>query len=219
MEYSEEIPFLGKIGMLHFVENNGMAFGVDLGGRSGKLALSLFRILAVGVLGYYIKQLLNAKASTGLLLSFGLILAGAIGNILDSAFYGVIFSASPFHGGLAEMFPPEGGYSSFLHGKVVDMLYFPLFDGHFPEWVPYWGGDYFQFFRPVFNIADTAITTGVLSIILFHRKFFSAEEELKRQEAEKAEEKTEAAEELESKESSEPIEKEKPDNEEIKSNI
>ena len=176
MEYGEEIPLIGEIGVLHFVENNGMAFGLSLGGFYGKLALSLFRIIAVGILAYFIKKLLQEKASMGLLVSFSLILAGAIGNIIDSAFYGLIFSESPFHGGLATMFPEGGGYAGFLHGRVVDMLYFPLFDGHFPDWLPFWGGDYFMFFKPVFNIADTAITSGVLSIILFHRKFFNAEE-------------------------------------------
>lgn len=176
MGYGDEISILGlDWALLHFVENNGMAFGLSLGGDIGKLILSVFRIIAVLFLTYYIKVLIEAKASMGLLCSFALILAGAIGNIIDSAFYGLIFSDS-YHGGLAEMFPEGGGYAGFLYGRVVDMFYFPLFSGRFPEWLPIWGGEHYLFFRPVFNIADIAITSGVLSIILFHRGFFSSEE-------------------------------------------
>ena len=175
--YGEAIHLFGwEKAQLHFVENNGMAFGISLGKDYGKLALSLFRIIAVGFLMYYIRLLLNAKAKLGLLISFGLILAGALGNIIDSAFYGLIFSES-YHGNLAELFPAEGGYSSFLYGKVVDMLYFPMVSGHFPDWLPKWGGDEFVFFRPVFNIADMSITIGVLNILLFQRSFFNAAEE------------------------------------------
>lgn len=174
MEYGDEIQLFGlNWALIHFVENNGMAFGLSLNGEYGKLALSLFRILAVGFLIYYIRILIKSKAPFGLLFSFACILAGAVGNILDSAFYGLIFSESPYHGGLAELFPVGGGYSSFLHGKVVDMFYFPIAQGHFPDWLPFWGGDSFLFFRPVFNVADTAITVGVLYILLFQRSFFS----------------------------------------------
>ncbi|MCB0642690.1 MAG: lipoprotein signal peptidase [Phaeodactylibacter sp.] len=173
MEYGTEFYILGlPWARIHFVENEGMAFGWTLGFSYGKLLLSLFRIFAVGFLIYYIRVLIREKASFGLLSCFALILAGALGNIIDSAFYGMIFSDS-FHGGVAELFPKGGGYSSFLHGKVVDMLYFPMIRGHFPEWFPFWSGEPFLFFRPVFNIADSAITIGVLSLLIFHRSFFS----------------------------------------------
>jgi len=162
---------------IHFVENDGMAFGIEIWGPYGKILLSLFRIVAVGFLIYFIRQLLKSKASMGLLICFSLILAGAIGNILDSAFYGLIFSASSYHTtDVAQLFPEGGGYSSFLHGKVVDMLYFPMYDGFYPEWFPYWGGDRFEFFKPVFNIADVSISTGVISILVFQRSFFSADQ-------------------------------------------
>ena len=164
-------------GRIHFVENRGMAFGMELDfipGGYGKLMLSVFRIVAVGFLFYYLRLLLKAKMSFGLIVCFSLILAGALGNIIDSAFYGKIFSSSPYHGGNpATLFPPDGGYAGFLHGKVVDMFYFPMFEGTFPEWFPFWGGEEYLFFRPVFNVADASITIGVLSLLLFHRSFFN----------------------------------------------
>ncbi len=177
LAYGEEIPMFGQSwALIHFVENEGMAFGLTLGGEYGKLALSLFRIVAVCFLFYYLRLLLRSKEiSFGTIASFSLILAGAIGNIIDSAFYGLIFSETPYHGGVATMFPEGGGYASFLHGKVVDMFYFPMFEGFFPAWVPVWGGEHFQFFRPVFNVADTAITVGVLSLLIFFRSFFSTQ--------------------------------------------
>ncbi len=177
----EEVKIFGfERALIHFVENPGMAFGMEFGGDYGKLALSLFRIVAVSFLVYYIRVLIKSNYSMGLVASFSLILAGAMGNIIDSAFYGMIFSASvpEFHGGdLAKIFPPEGGYASFLHGKVVDMFYFPLLEGIYPAWIPILGGEPFQFFRPVFNVADAAITTGVASLILFQRSYFTEEEE------------------------------------------
>ena len=172
LHYGEEFTILGlDWARIHFVENEGMAFGISLGGSTGKLALSLFRILAVVFLVYIIRSLIKGKATYGLLASFALILAGAIGNIIDSAFYGLIFSESAYHRGLAEMFPENGGYAGFLFGRVVDMLYFPLIDTTLPDWFPLWGGERFQFFKPVFNIADSAISTGVISMLLFHRQF------------------------------------------------
>ena len=176
LAYGEEIQLLGQPwALIHFVENEGMAFGITLGGDYGKLALSLFRIVAVCFLFYYLRLLLRSKVSFGLIASFSLILAGAIGNIIDSAFYGLIFSETPYHGGVATLFPEGGGYAGFLHGKVVDMFYFPMFEGFFPDWVPLWGGEHFQFFRPVFNVADAAITVGVLSLLIFFRSFFSSQ--------------------------------------------
>ena len=196
MVYGEEIPLFGlPWALIHFVENNGMAFGISLGGEYGKLALSLFRILAVIFLVLFMRQLIRENISWGVLGSFSLILAGAIGNILDSAFYGIIFSESAGHE-LARLFPPEGGYSSFLHGKVVDMLYFPIISGYWPDWVPIVGGRYYQFFKPVFNIADFAITLGVLNILFFQRSFLSSK--IIHSEPEKDNENTEPEEEISS---------------------
>ena len=152
---------------IHFVENNGMAFGWELGGETGKMILSIFRIIAVIAIGWYLVTLARKDTPLGYVLSISLIFAGAMGNIIDSAFYGMIFSDSMFQP--AVMFPEGGGYSSFLHGKVVDMFYFPIIKGTWPEWL---GGNSFIFFRPVFNVADSSITIGVFIILLFQRKFF-----------------------------------------------
>jgi len=176
IHYGDGFDLLGlSWAKIHFVENEGMAFGLSFGGVTGKYVLSIFRIFMAAFLVYILKKLLEANETAGLLISFSLIIAGAIGNIIDSLFYGLIFSESYFHGGLAEIFPEGGGYGSFLTGKVVDMLYFPLIDTVLPEWLPVWGGERFEFFKPVFNIADSAITCGVISILLFHRRFFQAE--------------------------------------------
>jgi signal peptidase II len=165
---------------IHFLENNGMAFGLSIGGEYGKLALSLFRIIAVGFLFYLINRLIKEQAGNGILISFAMIAAGALGNIIDSAFYGLIFSESSYHAGnVAVMFPEEGGYAGFLHGKVVDMLYFPMIDTVLPEWLPIWGGEPFQFFNPVFNIADSSICVGVVLFLIFQKNFFAKEKEEK----------------------------------------
>lgn len=167
--YGEELPVLGTWFRLHFIENEGMAFGMKFGEHYGKLFLTLFRLLAVAWGFYYIKTtLIREKYPNGLILCASLILAGALGNSMDSVFYGKIFSASSFH--MAHFVPWGQGYADMFHGRVVDMLYFPLLTGTWPSWMPIWGGDEFEFFRPVFNIADTAISGGVISILVFQKK-------------------------------------------------
>lgn len=156
--------------IIHFTENMGMAFGMELGGDYGKLALSLFRIVAVVAIGVYMVRTINAFTDNVVIIALSLIFAGALGNIIDSTFYGLVFSES--YGRVAEVFPAGGGYATLLHGRVVDMLYFPLVEGHFPSWFPVWGNEHFLFFRPVFNIADSAITVGMALVIIFQSRFF-----------------------------------------------
>ncbi len=171
-----QIPVAGNWFTIDFVENEGMAFGMRFGGDFGKLILSLFRIVAVGAIGYYILKLIKENADKLLIISISFIFAGAMGNIIDSAFYGLIFNDSNdsiYH--IATIFPKGGGYAPFLHGKVVDMLSFTIFKGHFPSWFPIWGNEDFKFFEPVFNIADSSISCGVIMLILFQRRFFKKE--------------------------------------------
>ncbi len=171
---------LGEWFQFYFVENPGMAYGWKFGGNWGKLALTIFRMIAVIFGTWYLARIIKENYSKGFIICAGLIYAGALGNLIDSCFYGMIFDKGMLYdaqindyvnyAGLAK-FSTEG-YSSFLHGNVVDMFYFPVIKGTFPTWFPVWGGEYFEFFRPIFNIADAAITTGVLTILVFQKKFF-----------------------------------------------
>lgn len=170
MILGQEYKILGDWFIIHFTENNGMAFGMELWGKNGKIFLTLFRIIAVTGIGWYLKTLIKQNAPKMVIVSISLIMAGALGNILDSIFYGVIFDESFYQ--IAEFMPQDGGYASLLQGRVVDMLYFPIFNGHYPSWFPFWANQEFIFFRPVFNIADTAITVGVAYILIFERSFF-----------------------------------------------
>lgn len=154
----EEIRFLGNRGMLHYTENNGMAFGMEWGGDAGKLALTLFRIFAVCGIVYCLVYLIKHKYHRGLIMNVALILAGAVGNIIDSTFYGVMYKYAPL-----------------FHGRVVDMFYFPLLKGTYPSWFPVWANEPFEFFRPVFNLADSAICIGVIMILLCQKRYFKHE--------------------------------------------
>ncbi len=155
MFLGQEFKIIGNWFIIHFTENNGMAFGMELGGDAGKLALTFFRIIAVCGIGYGMHYLIKHKFHRGLILNVSLILAGALGNIIDSVFYGKIY-----------------GYERLFHGRVVDMLYFPLISGNYPKWLPVWGGEEFIFFRPVFNIADSAISVGVILILIYQKRYF-----------------------------------------------
>jgi signal peptidase II len=169
MTLYQQIPIFGQWGILHFVENNGMAFGLSLPGNLGKILLTSFRILAVVAIGFYLRHLIRIKAHTGLIITLSMVLAGAMGNIVDSVFYGMIFSSSsPIQA--ATMFPEGGGYAPLLQGRVVDMFYFPLIKGNYPQW--FRDGSSFIFFRPVFNIADSSISVAVVIILFNQRRFF-----------------------------------------------
>lgn len=191
---SEEIQVFGLNWFrIHFLENNGMAWGKEFGGESGKLFLTLFRLAAIAGIGYWLYDAIKNKAHKILIVAISLIFAGAMGNIIDSVFYGIFFTDS-YHR-VASFMPPEGGYNSLFHGKVVDMLYFPIVDTmlpdwvpaisfNFPEWLPFVGGEHFSlfenrnftFFDPVFNIADTAISSGVGLLIVFNKTIFPKKE-------------------------------------------
>lgn len=169
---------------IHFIENPGMAFGHQFGGEYGKLFLTLFRITAATALIWWTLRLIKKGASKGFIACLALILAGALGNILDSVFYGLIFSASSMHT-VASFLPEAGGYASLFHGKVVDLFYFPLIEGRYPAWFPWLGGDYFLFFRPVFNVADSAISVGIALIFIFQKRFFKSIETAQTEESDK----------------------------------
>lgn len=158
---------------IYFIENNGMAFGMEMG---SKLFLTLFRIVAVAALIYAIVRIKDRpRYSAGFMACVALITAGAAGNIIDSVAYGVLFDA-PAPPMVAQLLPPDGGYAPLFHGRVVDMLYFPLFSFYWPEWVPVVGGQFFLFFQPIFNVADAAITVGILVMILFYSRTLSSRE-------------------------------------------
>lgn len=178
MHIGDEFYFLWGKGVIHFTENEGMAFGMSFGGEWGKLSLSLFRIVAISLLVWYLVKLIRERTATmGFVICWSMIIAGATGNVFDSAFYGMIFNDSYYQ--ISTFLPAEGGYAPFLHGRVVDMLYFPLLEGHWPSWMPFLGGEEFLFFRPVFNIADASITIGAISLLLFNRKVFLNQTEKK----------------------------------------
>jgi len=161
-----EIAVFGEWFKLHYLLNPGMAFGLKSSHEYGKLLLTLFRLFAMVGIGYYIYYLYKKGAKSGLLWCMGLILGGAVGNVIDSTFYGVFLDNAPY-----------GSPTPWFHGQVIDMLFFPLFDGYYPDWVPYLGGNYFLFFSPVFNIADSSIFIGVVTILIYQKRFFKKEDE------------------------------------------
>lgn len=173
-QLGEEIKVFDWFRIL-FVENEGMAWGAKIPGEYGKLLLTLFRLIAIVGIGYWLWDSVRNNGSKVLIIAISFIFAGAFGNIIDSLFYGLIFTES--YGRVAEFMPEGGGYADLFYGKVVDMLYFPLYDGVLPGWIPIWGGEHFTFFEPVFNIADTAITTGVILLLVFNKKAFPEKEE------------------------------------------
>lgn len=171
-----QIDVLGSWFKLHFLENEGMAFGLKISQSYwGKLVLTLFRLVAVIVGFFILRRLVDKGYGRGLIICGALILAGAMGNLIDSIFYGMIFSESSYH--IAQFVPWGTGYAPIFHGKVVDMLYFPMIQGNYPSWVPGLGGKSFEFFEPVFNIADMSISTGVMVLIFFQKKLMKKVEE------------------------------------------
>lgn len=171
MTLNEAIYVFGNWFQIRFIENPGAAYGMELGGDYGKLILSLIRVVAVGFLIYYINTLIKKRAPKKVIIGFSLILVGAFGNIVDSLFYGMIFTESTVFS-VAEFVKWGSGYSTFLHGNVVDMLYFPIINTVLPDWVPFWGGEPYVFFSPIFNVADSYITIGFLFLLIFCRKYF-----------------------------------------------
>ncbi len=171
--YGEEVVVFDWF-RIHFIENNGMAWGAEFGGRAGKLFLTIFRLFAIAGIGYWLYSSVKKNAHTILIVSISLIFAGAMGNIIDSVFYGVIFD-TPMNG-VATLFA-EKPYGELFYGKVVDMLYFPIWNGVLPDWLPIWGGKPFTFFNAIFNVADSAISAAVILLIIFNKKAFPKEEE------------------------------------------
>lgn len=172
MTLGENIAVLGSWFNICFVENPGAAWGFELGGDYGKLILSLFRIVAVGLIAWYLVRLHKRNAPVGVQVAFVAILIGAFGNIIDSAFFGLIFSESTYQT-VAHFTAWGDGYGTFLHGDVVDMLYFPIIEiNEMPSWVPIWGGGPFTFFSAIFNLADSYISVALIYLIIFQRKFF-----------------------------------------------
>ncbi len=172
MSYHEQIPLIGSWFRLFFIENEGMAWGWKFGGEWGKVLLTVFRMVAVVFGVFYIRNIIKKKYHPGFIVCVSMIFAGALGNLIDSMFYGLIFEDST-RVAVAKIFPPKG-YESFLHGRVVDMLYMPIIeDKILPSWVPIWGGERFTFFSPIFNLADASISIGVITILLFQKKFFN----------------------------------------------
>jgi signal peptidase II len=170
----ESHAVLGHWFQLYFIENEGMAYGWKFGGEFGKMALTLFRLAAVIFGVFYIKKIIEKKYNRGFIVCVALIFAGALGNLIDSMFYGMIFqSSSLMLFNVAKIFPAHG-YAGFLHGNVVDMLYFPIIHTQFPTWFPFWGGQDFDFFSPIFNLADASISTGIIAIFVFQKRFFKA---------------------------------------------
>ncbi|MDR1761395.1 MAG: lipoprotein signal peptidase [Bacteroidales bacterium] len=174
MHLEEMIPLIGNRVNIYFVENPGFAFGMKFGGTAGKIILTLFRLVASALIIIYIRSLIKKNAPFAVIIGLSVVLAGALGNIIDSMFYGLLFGASTF-GSVAEFLPEGGGYAAFLQGHVVDMIYCPVLQGTYPTWFPGVGGEPFTFFKPIFNVADSAITVGVLYLLLFQRKFFKTE--------------------------------------------
>lgn len=154
---------------IYFTENNGMAFGMEI---FGKLFLTSFRIVAVSVIGWFLYKFVQKGLKTGFIVCVSLILAGALGNIIDSLFYGLVFNEST-HAQIASFMPAEGGYAPFLYGKVVDMFYFPIIETNWPSWMPFIGGEHFIFFSPIFNFADAAISCGIIALLLFYSKYLN----------------------------------------------
>jgi signal peptidase II len=170
MSYGEQIFLLGRSLRLYFIENEGMAWGWKFGGEWGKMILTLFRLVAVIFGTWYLGRIVRQNYSRGFIVCACLIYAGALGNLIDSMFYGMLFEDSSYvH--VAKMFP-EKGYAGFLHGRVVDMLYFPMIHTTFPNWMPFVGGKPFEFFSPIFNIADASISVGVITLLIFQKRFF-----------------------------------------------